>query len=94
MVERIIVGPYYTNAYIISTAKKECFLIDPGGDPQTILQRLETLNMIPQTMAFTSGYLDHTSAAGAVKDTYGQRDVDITVGIHEADAKFLGTGAE
>lgn len=94
MVERIIVGPYYTNAYIISTAKKECFLIDPGGDPQTILQRLETLNMTPQTIAFTSGYLDHTSAAGAVKDTYGERDIEVTVGIHEADAKYLGSGAE
>jgi glyoxylase-like metal-dependent hydrolase (beta-lactamase superfamily II) len=94
MVERIIVGPYFTNAYIISTAKKECFLIDPGGDPQTILQRLETLNMTPRTIAFTSGYLDHTSAAGEVKETYAERDVSITVGIHEADAQFLGAGAE
>lgn len=94
MVERIIVGPYYTNAYIISTAKKECFLIDPGGDAPTILQRLETLNMTPTTMVYTSGYLDHTSASREIQETYAERGVEITVGIHEADAKYLGETGE
>ena len=32
MVERVVVGALKTNCYIYSSAKKECVIIDPGGD--------------------------------------------------------------
>ena len=89
MVERIIVGPLYTNAYVISTGKKECMIIDPGADAAEILTRLEVLNVIPTVIVFTHGHLEHTSAAQEVIDHYAERDLKIEVGIHRSDRPYL-----
>ena len=89
MVERIIVGPLYTNAYVISTGKKECILIDPGADATEILTRLEVLNVVPTAIIFTHGHLEHTSAAQEIVNHYAERDLKIDVGIHRSDRPYL-----
>jgi glyoxylase-like metal-dependent hydrolase (beta-lactamase superfamily II) len=89
MVERIIVGPLYTNAYVISTGKKECMLLDPGADSDELLARLEILNVIPTAIVFTHGHLDHTSAAQDIVSHYAERGVKIEVGIHRSDRPYL-----
>jgi hydroxyacylglutathione hydrolase len=89
MIERIIVGPLYTNAYVVSTGKKECMIIDPGADARQILRRLEVLNVIPTSIVFTHGHLDHTGAAQAIMDYYAEREVSVEVGIHRSDRKYL-----
>lgn len=89
MVERIIVGPLYTNTYVISTGKKECVLLDPAADAPDILSRLEILNVIPTAIVFTHGHLEHTGAAQAIIDHYAERDIKIDVGIHRSDRSYL-----
>jgi hydroxyacylglutathione hydrolase len=89
MVERIIVGPLYTNAYVISTGKKECILVDPAADAQEILARLEILNVIPTAIVFTHGHLEHTSASLAIVQHYAERGLKIEVGIHRSDRPYL-----
>ena len=89
MVERIIVGPLYTNAYVVSTGKKECMIIDPGADAELLLSRLEILNVVPTSIVFTHGHLDHTSAAQAILDHYSDRVEKIEVGIHRSDRAYL-----
>ena len=89
MVERIIVGSLYTNAYVVSTGKKECMIIDPGADAPLILNRLEVLNVIPTAIVFTHGHLDHTSAAQAIIDQYSDRVEKMEVGIHRSDRSYL-----
>lgn len=83
----------YTNAYIISTGKKECILLDPGADPDVIIQRLEAMNLVPRAILFTHGHIDHTSGAARIVDYYRERNHHVTVGIHESDAAFLGANA-
>ena len=91
MVERIIVGPLYTNAYIVSTGKKECFIVDPGAEPESIIERLETLNMVPLAMVCTHGHLDHIAAAGEIKRHFrSAKDLDVVLGVHKKDAGFFG----
>ncbi len=85
MVERIIVGPLHTNTYIVSTAKKQCIVVDPGGDIDHILQRLEVLNMKPVAVVMTHGHLDHTAVASQIRDKYE----GIPIGIHKADKALL-----
>ncbi|MFW5814821.1 MAG: MBL fold metallo-hydrolase [Spirochaetota bacterium] len=89
MVERVIVGSLYTNAYVVSTGKKECMVIDPGADAPLLLERLEILNVLPTSIVFTHGHLDHTSAAQAIIDHYADRVEKIEVGIHRSDRSYL-----
>ncbi|MFP4483462.1 MAG: MBL fold metallo-hydrolase [Spirochaetota bacterium] len=86
MVERIVVGALHTNAYVVSTGRKECILIDPGDEAQTIYRRLTALNMVPQAVLLTHGHLDHTAAALGIREYY---DHDIQIGIHRKDAPLL-----
>lgn len=90
MIERIVVGNLYTNAYIASVSKKECILIDPGADVEKLIKRLEAINMTPLAIIFTHGHLDHTAAAVGIIEHFAQRDVTVQVGIHEGDNSFLG----
>jgi hydroxyacylglutathione hydrolase len=90
MVERIVVGPEYTNAYIYSEWKKECIIIDPGADPDNIISKLTLINMKPRGIILTHGHIDHTSAARELKEHYAEKDLDIGIAIHVKDKKFMG----
>ena len=94
MVERIIVGPLHTNAYVFSFGKKDCIIIDPGADPEKILRELGVLNMIPRGIVLTHGHLDHTSAVAKIALHYASLGEPVPIAIHEADAEFLGPGSE
>ncbi|AFG38107.1 MBL fold metallo-hydrolase [Spirochaeta africana] len=89
MVERIIVGPLHTNAYIYSISKKECIVIDPGADPELLQRKLDAINMRPRAIIFTHGYLDHISATVQLMQAFAEFDLDIQVGIHQEDAHLL-----
>lgn len=93
MVERIVVGVLKTNCYIYSSAKKECVIIDPGGDPDGIAARVDVLNMVPVGIVLTHGHLDHVAAVGTLKTAYAARGYPLAVAIHSADRKFLGSRA-
>ena len=89
MVERIIVGPLYTNTYVVATGKKECIVIDPGADPDVLIDRLEILNVVPAAIIFTHGHLDHTGAAHELVRRFAERGVTIQIGIHRSDRPWL-----
>ena len=92
MVERVIVGPWKTNCYIYSSTKKECIIIDPGGDEGEIASRVDVLNMVPVGIALTHGHVDHVAALGRLCDGYASRGYKLPVAINPADRKFLGSG--
>ncbi len=89
MVERIIVGPLFTNTYVVATSKKGCVIIDPGADVELICARLEAMNMKPHAIVLTHGHLDHTAAAGELKRRFG----GIPVCIHPNDANMLANAS-
>jgi len=93
MLERIIVGELYVNCYVYFTAKKECFLIDPGADADTIIKTLSSLNMVPKAMVFTHGHLDHIAAAGAIRSVFEAQTPEIPIAVHKADAAYFGKKA-
>jgi hydroxyacylglutathione hydrolase len=93
MVERIVVGTLKTNCYIYSSAKKECVIIDPGGDAEGVTARVDVLNMVPVGIVLTHGHLDHVAAVGALKASYAARGYPLKVAVHAADRKFLGPKA-
>lgn len=92
MVERVIVGPWKTNCYIFSSAKKECIIIDPGGSEEEIATRVDVLNMVPIGIALTHGHVDHLAALAKLKEGYANRGYKLPIAINTADRRFLGTG--
>ncbi len=90
LIDRIIVGNMFTNAYVVSTGKKECVLIDPGAASRLILQRLESMNLVPQAIILTHGHIDHSSGSGKIIDHYATRGHHVPVGIQEDDSNLLG----
>ncbi len=83
-------GPLHTNAYIYSIAKKECIVIDPGADFHLLQKKLETINLRPQAILLTHGYIDHISASVQLVQAYNEIVENIPVIIHEDDAHLLG----
>jgi hydroxyacylglutathione hydrolase len=92
MVERVVVGAWKTNCYIYSSTKKECIIIDPGGDEAEIATRVDVLNMVPVGIALTHGHVDHVAALARLVENYGRRGYTLPVAICPADRRFLGTG--
>ena len=92
MVERVIVGAWKTNCYIYSSTKKECIIIDPGGDETEIASRVDVLNMVPVGIALTHGHVDHVGALGRLREGYANRGYKLPIAINPADRRFLGTG--
>lgn len=94
MVERIIVGPLNTNAYLFSSWKKECILIDQGGEPEKVIAQMVLKNMLPRGIILTHGHLDHVRAVAAIKEHYKNKDHLLPVAIHRLDQKLLGEESE
>jgi hydroxyacylglutathione hydrolase len=94
MIERLIVGPMETNCYIYSNGKKECIIIDPGGDAERIVASINMLKLVPAGIVLTHGHFDHTAAVASLKQLYAREGIQVPVAIHRADKHYLGKRAE
>lgn len=64
---------------------RQAALIDPGGEPQRLLQAIKEAGVTLQMILLTHGHLDHVGAAAVLAE---QQQVPI-IGPHEADAFWL-----
>ena len=93
MIERLIVGPMGTNAYIYSNGKKGCIVIDPGGDPEKIAANINMLKLVPSGIVLTHGHFDHTGGVQGLIAIYGTDNIRVPVAIHAGDRHYLGKKA-
>lgn len=83
--ERLEVGSYLSNCYIIgSDATKEAAIIDPGSDFERIDAKVHEMGLAPKMVILTHAHGDHIMAVGDFKEKYS-----IPVYVHEADAAAL-----
>jgi len=74
-------GAYQTNCYIIhEAASKSCCVIDPGYDPDTVLDKAADLGLTVEAILLTHGHFDHV---GGVKELAAETGCDVY--IHPAD---------
>lgn len=79
-VYRLNTGVLGVNTYILQNEKKrECIVIDPGGDFNMIMDSIKKLNSKPIAVLLTHGHFDHI---GAVPDF---QNLGIEVYVHFAD---------
>ena len=78
MLEKLVVGDFQTNSYIISNGK-DCILIDPGLDFEPYVKEIKQKYTI-QAILLTHGHMDHID---------GIRFFDVSIYIHEDEIDFL-----
>ncbi len=87
--ETFPVGPLQCNCTIIGDPiSKKALVIDPGGDHQLILQRLDDLGLRVVSIIHTHAHLDHFLASGLMKEKTGA-----TLHLHKDD-QFLWDNLE
>jgi len=84
-VETLIVGPLFSNCYIVwDGSKKIGAIIDPGDDADKILKSISNLNVNIKYILATHGHFDHV---GAVKQLRTKLNVEFLA--HKDDLFFI-----
>jgi hydroxyacylglutathione hydrolase len=68
-VKRIVVGPIATNTYLLYD-EKDCVIIDPGFDFNTIKESIDNLKVKPKMILLTHGHFDHVGEVKKVSEFY------------------------
>ncbi|MEN8170378.1 MAG: MBL fold metallo-hydrolase [Pseudomonadota bacterium] len=77
---------YQQNCSLIwCDTSKQAALIDPGGEPERLLQAIDEAGLQLEMILLTHGHMDHVGAVTAILE---QRSVSI-IGPHKADAFWL-----
>ena len=72
IVERLEVGPFASNCYIVgSESTGEGMIIDPGADSEEILKKVKDLGLSVKVIVLTHGHVDHITALTEVKVATG-----------------------
>jgi len=70
-IQKIVVGQLDVNCYIISDGSNpEALIIDPGDEPEKIIEFIDTLGLHPKYIIFTHAHYDHVCAAKELRDQY------------------------
>jgi glyoxylase-like metal-dependent hydrolase (beta-lactamase superfamily II) len=84
IIEKVVVGPFATNCYIVGDeSTKEGIIIDPGDEAKKILERVDELGLDIKLILLTHGHIDHVGALKEVKEA-----TNAEVAIHIDDANF------
>lgn len=87
LVERLVVGEVYSNAYLVYLKDEDrALLIDAGGGEKYILRALGKQGAALTAILLTHGHFDHILAAGAVREETGAKIV-----IHSEDEAMLAS---
>lgn len=79
-------GQIGANCYAVKSEGKLC-LIDPGDEPNRVLDMVEKGSETLELILLTHGHYDHTGAVKALTEKYP----DVPVYIHQGDAQCAGT---
>ena len=84
-VVKLTVGPFQENTYLVACPKtRQAVVIDPGAEPDRILESIEERSLEPIRILLTHAHLDHIGAVAAVQSRYG-----IPVALHPKDRPLV-----
>ena len=84
-ISSLVLGQIGANTYFVKDTKaNELFLVDPGAEPQKIIDTVTDMKAKLQYIIITHAHFDHIEATDEVKNHFNSPIV-----IHEADAPAL-----
>lgn len=81
---KIVSEPFGENTYVAQLAgRDDCLVIDPGLEPDLILELLDQEKLTPAAILNTHGHADHIAGNEAMKQRWP--DAPLVIGRHEVD---------
>jgi glyoxylase-like metal-dependent hydrolase (beta-lactamase superfamily II) len=85
IIERLEVGPFASNCYIVGAeTSHEGIIIDPGAEANLILKRVKDLGLTVKLIVLTHSHMDHIGAVKEIKEA-----TKAELAVHSADARAL-----
>lgn len=83
-IETVVSAPFDQNAYVIwLEGSRECLIIDPGFEPEGILDVVREHQLEPTAILNTHGHSDHIAGNATMKEQWPE--VPLLIGENEAD---------
>ena len=72
ILKMLTVGPFMSNCYVVGSEKtKEGMIVDPGADPNTIMNTATQLGLDIKLIVATHSHMDHIGAVSQLKEKIG-----------------------
>jgi glyoxylase-like metal-dependent hydrolase (beta-lactamase superfamily II) len=82
-IEVIVSAPFMENTLIVSRpGRSDCLVVDPGFQPQQIIDSLRRNELAPAAILLTHGHVDHIAGNAALRREWP--DVPILIGARDA----------
>ena len=86
--EKIVVGPFEVNCWVLAGTNGDAIVIDPGADAEAIQRHIVRRKLRVTAYICTHGHMDHVSALAAMERMY-----PAPAAMHPEDARWAFTSA-
>ena len=84
IIKKLVVGPLENNCYIIADEhSQEAFIVDPGDEPDRILDLIHENSFKPKYIICTHAHFDHIAVIPDIK-----QETDIKIVLHRDDLEL------
>jgi len=85
IIKKLVIGPLENNCYIIADEQtREAFIVDPGDEPDRILDLTNQNKFKPQYIVCTHAHFDHIAVISDIK-----KQADIKIVLHRDDLELF-----
>lgn len=81
-IQTLVSMPFAENSYILWHDSPECLIVDPGMEPDLLLDFIHERGLAPVAILNTHGHADHIAGNGAMKEAFPK--APLIIGVNDA----------